>query len=200
MGYGKQSLNNKEIQVFKKALIMIGLTISLNANASLIGDVVGCSPDFQSPNLICSPSSTSVGNSTEFTVNYNGGDHFYFDLDENSITITASPLANPGIGWGFTITDIDWNGNRKLIDIDNFFSNVGPLSPSDPRFPTGVIKSDILVGSDYIHLDLSTSTWEAGDYVSFDLVSELPAPASVWLFSSAFLSLAWFSRKKNIRK
>jgi hypothetical protein len=83
------------------------------------------------------------------------------------------------------------------MDIDNFFSNVGPLEPSDPRFPTGVIESDIEIGSDFIHLDLSTSTWEAGDYVSFDLVSEVPVPAAVWLFGSGLLCLVGVARRKK---
>ena len=182
--------------MFKKIIILIGLTLSLTANASLIGDVVGCSPDYLSPNLLCSPSSTSVGSSTEFTVTYNGADYFYFDLDDNSITITASAVANPGIGWGFTISSIDWNGSRNLVDIDNFFSNVGPMVPSDPRFPTGVIESDIEVGSDFIHLDLSTSDWETGDYVSFDLVSAVPVPAAAFMFAPALLGFLGFRRRK----
>jgi hypothetical protein len=188
--------------VRKLSLLTSLLILSIGtANASLIGDAVGCSPDFQSSNLLCSPSDAIVGGATEFTVTYNGGDYFYFDLDEDSLKITASPAANPGIGWGFTITGLDWNGSANLVGIDNFFSNVGPMEPSDSRFPTGVIESDIRIGSDYVHFNLGTSNWEAGDYVSFNLISDVtvvPIPAAVWLFGSALAGLGWMRRRKTV--
>ncbi|MDB4409326.1 VPLPA-CTERM sorting domain-containing protein [Gammaproteobacteria bacterium] len=178
---------------FYAVVFSIGLVST--SNAGLIGDTINC--DHATVSFItCNPSPAVVGSGTEFTVLT---DQFFFDVSDTSIMITAGPIANPGTGWEFILSDLDWDGSGEIVGIDNFFSNVGPLTPPDPRFPTGVIESDIIVSPHSIFIDLSTSTWESGDFVSFDLIgiSSVPLPSALWLFGSGLLGLIGISRRKK---
>lgn len=179
-------------------VVIASLWLASTANANLLGDTITCDAD--SPKAFtCTPSPAVVGSGVEFTIGYMGEDHFFVDVIDSAVKITASPLAHPGIGWGFNLSGLDWNGTGNLIGFKNFFSNVGPLIPPDLRFPTGVIASDILISPHSVHFDLSTSTWEPGDYVSFDLigVSSVPIPPSAWLLGSGLLGLVGVARKKS---
>ncbi|MDX1734124.1 MAG: PEP-CTERM sorting domain-containing protein, partial [Halioglobus sp.] len=187
--------NNKALmwsdKMMKRIFAVLMLSVfAATANATLIGDTVGCSItnfwDCDSPTAV-------VGDpGAEFIladVISPGGPFVDFSVD-----IGANSIAINGIGSLITVNapnsliltldDLDWVGMpaAEIIGIDNLVTTVSGIDLSDITFTAHSVS---------IELGQGASSWVSGNSLSFDLVKGVPSPATIALFGLGLAGIGW---------
>jgi hypothetical protein len=177
-------------------LSVLSATLVAPAHAALVGDTINCNLNGSAG---CNPVSATVGAGPEFALRFNSAtDQISLDIDGYSVTLSALRNVAIGLGWNFSVTDLDFAPSEgNLVGIANFFSSVDSgVSGGD-----GVTVSDVSFTADSFAINLNLSTWAAGDVVSFDLAPErasqddisavpLPATLPLMLVAGGLLGLS----------
>ena len=171
------------------------MALALPANASLIGDTVGCDVQASGAFLLCSAATAVVGGGVEFQLNNGGVPRFDIDIGASSFSMTFIGLAGivAAPGTVLTIDSLDWVGvpNGVITGIDSFFTTA--LRVEQARFT---------VNPHSFVFDIANTLWFPGNFVSFDFVTGhevIPEPSALALFSIGILGLGALAARKRRR-
>ena len=194
----------RKIIVILAALTLFPLQLSAT---TLVGDEIQASlsfsPNPSNPDTI-SPSSTIVGSGVEFTINSSFGTKlFTIDIGDNfiKIAIASSITMTSGFSKKLNLTNIDWFGDPSLT-IKSVSLETGKDVSYFPN-PTGIDMSDITFsdhsltfeygGNDY----WARTSWAKITLTPSDPPSNVPEPATIFLFGLGLLGVAGVSRRKK---
>ena len=197
--------------MLKQTLALVGLTISLSANAALVNDVTGSGDSFIygnyfTPNPAYDPDDVfnlepeffnnqyivSISPATNYTMSS------YYTVDEvNFVDYTTTSYETTVIGrWA-------WTDTETVMTVDSCTGTYcGSVSSSTPTVRLsnentlwlytnlGGIGIDIMVGEQISRVDYYNSLY------GYTVPSEVPIPAAAWLFGSALVGLAGIKRRK----
>ena len=181
-------------------LLAVGLLAGPTAaNATLIGDTVGCG--ISSLEIwACSPTTAVVGGSQEFLLNIflNGTNEpprtdiaLGVDLGANSARISNATPFDQAFGLGaeeiLILLDLDFSGGGTIVGITN-------LIVSGALF---LDISDITFTGHSVQVNLHGSEWGSSSFVSFDFVTgTVPEPGTLALLGLGLLGLGFTRRRR----
>ena len=184
--------------------VLIGLVITLStsadAHASLIGQTITCSSSNPGP-VPCSAPSNVVGGGVEFLIGRpDRGIGFHVDVGGQSVTVASIlPDVTQRIGSNtITLGGLIWSDDplAVILGIANFAA-AGVIGASP-----GMVQT--LPNSLIFDLGGTTeATWTVGSSVSFDLVTShppsttIPEPGTLALFSLGLAGFGYVARRRT---
>lgn len=188
---GRTVKNNNWFQFRPGLLTLLPAALFLLTPAawatSLSGDTVACGGTLSG--LFCSPATSVVGPSVEFTLGRGGVNpqsYLSLDLDATDVVITA-------------LSDTDWLTSMNILtlsDTSNAFPSAVLLSSTADIFGAG----DVSLLGGVLSISLQGTQFMAGQTVDIGLtgstISAAPEPAALGFMSAAFI-IAGVVRMRN---
>lgn len=148
------------------AALGLGVAAGAASAATLDGDSVGCDIVATVP-WTCSSPTAVVGAGAEFTLDLFGNPRFDVDIGSSSIRLDKTVVGLfTGAGEVVTFSDLDFSPSSVIVGIANFVTTASG----------GIAESDVTFGDDWVRFDFNNSSWQVGQYVSFDLITREVAP------------------------
>ena len=167
----------------KIIICFLFLLFTLPANASLIGDEVGCTTS--SSSWSCDPTTTSVsGSVVEFGIMLHAFRAFDLDIGESNIDFNVLLSVGGILGLGpVSILDIDSMITGFTFDTNIEGLDVTRLSFTDHSFNT----------------DFDGLTVAPGQFLNINLVTaSVPEPSTMSLLGLALAGIGFFRKKKSV--
>jgi hypothetical protein len=193
--------------MLKQSLALIGLTLSLSANAATVFDSLTAT--WSDGSFI-----TYSFDDTEYVIDPFDPESALIDLVGGVTDVEVSSMGDHCAVYGWcTPSTVDVFEFRVLMDSDESFSridfNTGWLYPTDTiDYGQALVSWDkFLIPGDYHpnnHFIIESDSMLLGylitgeaPSIAYELhTSEVPTPAAAWLFGSALLGLAGIKRRK----
>jgi hypothetical protein len=172
-------------------VVMLSLA-SLNSQASLIGDDVGCAIT-PTPPWVCSPSTaTVVDPGVEFQLAILNGDaYFDVDLSDSLIRLTQIGPFNLTAGPDDTLflTSLDWIDNPGRI-VDFELTTTAGVSNVDA--------SDVSFTDDSVTFFMGAASFDRDSLVDIRLITEqVPIPGTLALIGLGLVGMGYRGRKNK---